>query len=320
MPTCDIVNWLPPYLAPFFALSHRTDAPSAPDAFPDSAHYNTGPQDVCLLITCMTAMAVLRDVLRLGVFEPFVRWRLASRREKGESSYSNRRASRKEGRRMHRTVLRFAEQGWPAVYYPLQFVFGLPTALWLGYPHAPLPAPVKFYYITQTAFYVHQILVLNAEAPRKDHVQMMSHHFITVFLMGASYVFNFTRVGCLIMVLMDCSDIFLPIAKMMRYMDVSQHACDSFFGCYLVSWFVTRHVLFILVIVSTYTDLPRLVPFEWAPTQGRFLSRPYWIIFCACLTALQILQIIWFGLICRIAWKVVTTGEGASDERSDDER
>ena len=41
---------------------------------------------------------------------------------------------------------------------------------------------------------------------------MMAHHIITVVLMTASYVTNFTRVGCVIMVLMDCCDIFLPVS------------------------------------------------------------------------------------------------------------
>lgn len=59
---------------------------------------------------------------------------------------------------------------------------------------------------------MHQVLILNAEARRKDHWQMMTHHAITVPLMVISYFYNFTRVGCLIMVLMDTCDIFLPVS------------------------------------------------------------------------------------------------------------
>ncbi|KAJ7507744.1 TLC domain-containing protein [Mycena galericulata] len=336
-------DWMTPYAAPFFTLSHRTDTPTNLDSFPDSAYYTTGAKDVCLLLTCMVVMAGLRDALRLGVFEPFARWKLTRDMELKRSmtmngngkanghSNVNGAVSKKDLRHMRRSVLRFAEQGWPGVYYPLQWFFGLyvnyylpthifePTSLWLNYPHIPIAAPVKIYYITQTAFYLHQVFVLNAEAPRKDHWQMMAHHVISVFLMGASYFFNFTRVGCLIMVLMDCCDIFIPIAKMMRYLNLPQIASDSTFALFIVSWFVTRHVLFMLVIISTYTDLPRLVPFEWAPQLGRFLSREYWVIFCACLTALQILQVIWFGIACRIAYRALTTSAGASDERSDEE-
>jgi acyl-CoA-dependent ceramide synthase len=88
-----------------------------------------------------------------------------------------------------------------------------PEDLWLNYPHIPLAGPLKFYYLTQTAFYLHQVLILNAEARRKDHVQMMTHHLITIALLGTSYFFNFTRVGCLITFLMDWCDIFLPVSR-----------------------------------------------------------------------------------------------------------
>lgn len=87
-----------------------------------------------------------------------------------------------------------------------------PIAVWQNYPHIPLAGPFKFYYLTQSAFYLHQILILNAEAHRKDHWQMMTHHIITSLLILGSYFTNLTRVGCLIMMLMDLPDIFLPVS------------------------------------------------------------------------------------------------------------
>jgi very-long-chain ceramide synthase len=39
----------------------------------------------------------------------------------------------------------------------------------------------------------------------------MTHHVVTIVLIVASYWYNFTRVGCSIMVLMDWCDIFLPV-------------------------------------------------------------------------------------------------------------
>ncbi|KAK7061675.1 putative longevity assurance proteins LAG1/LAC1 [Favolaschia claudopus] len=333
------------WLVPFYTLSYRTDPPARTDSFHDSTYYTTGVKDVFFIISCMALMAVLRDLLRLNVFEPFAKWKLtrdlkykqsklsngsSNGQPNGNGHHANGVISKKEQKLIHRSVIRFAEQGWSAVYYPIQWGFGLyvnyylpnriftPETLWRNYPHTPLAAPVKLYYLTQTAFYTHQMLILNAEAPRKDHWQMMAHHVITVFLMGLSYFFNFTRVGSLIMFLMDLCDIFLPIAKMCRYMNLSDLVCDSLFGSFVISWFATRHVLFAVVIYSTYTDLPRIVGLEWAPERGRFLSREYWIIFCACLTALQVIQLIWFGTICRVVWEVITGGK-ADDVRSDEE-
>jgi acyl-CoA-dependent ceramide synthase len=91
-----------------------------------------------------------------------------------------------------------------------------PTYLWRDYPHIPLSGPVKCYYLIQAAFYLHQMLILNAEARRKDHFQMMTHHVITIALIGASYYTNFTRVGCLVLVLMDWCDIWLPVSSWYR--------------------------------------------------------------------------------------------------------
>lgn len=292
MDTKNIVQWLSPYVAPFFALQYPTQTPAHPDSFPESGYYNAGKADICLVITCIAVMAVLRDALRLGVFEPFARWKLSRDldRKRHQPSHTNGNGkaingnghvngngntypTRKDIHHMNRSVLRFAEQGWSVVYYTIQWSFGLyvhrnlPTEifdakdLWLQYPHIPLAAPIKFYYLTQTAFYMHQMLILNAEARRKDHVQMMAHHIITVILMVTSYFTNFTRVGCVIMVLMDWCDIFLPLAKMIRYIDISQLACDLTFACFLVSWLVTRHFLFLFVIYSTVVDLPKHVPF-----------------------------------------------------------
>lgn len=139
-------RWLPPFLVPFFTLSYKTEPPLDPDSFPHELYYNTGPKDVCFIIGCIAVMAVLRDAFRLGVFEPFARWKLTrdadnnrSIRVNGNGKLNGNGAvngngnghahssamSKRDLRRMHRTVLRFAEQGWPAVYYPLNWSYGL---------------------------------------------------------------------------------------------------------------------------------------------------------------------------------------------------
>lgn len=52
------------------------------------------------------------------------------------------------------------------------------------------------------------------EERRKDHWQMFTHHIITNSLLFASYTYHFTRVGNLILVLMDVVDIFLPVGSL----------------------------------------------------------------------------------------------------------
>jgi acyl-CoA-dependent ceramide synthase len=83
--------------------------------------------------------------------------------------------------------------------------------LWKGYPHTPLTKLPKFYYLAQLGFWFHQLFVINIEERRKDHWQMYTHHVITITLVAVSYWTNYTRVGGVIMVLMDFCDILLPV-------------------------------------------------------------------------------------------------------------
>jgi len=355
----NVLSWVPQYLLPFVSLSYPTDPPSKTDSFHDSQHFGTGWLDICTIVGLIAAMAILRDLARLYVFEPFARWKLAKALRAKKLTASKNGGSPSptlkaklvsngvanghqpngnaqkitftavEKRRMHRSVLRFAEQGWALLCYSFQCGFGLyvnshfPTNLlspgegmWSRYPH-PLPGPVKFYYLNETAFYIHGIFILTAEARRKDHVQMMTHHFVAIALMLLSYSWNYTRVGCLIMVLMDVCDVLLPLAKMIKYMGGTL-SCDIVFGLFMVGWLVTRHILFVIVIMSMYTDMPYYIAFKWDPEGGHYLTNRVYIGFLALMSMLQVLQLIWFSTILRVAYRVIA-GRGAEDDRSDDE-
>ncbi|TDL29521.1 longevity assurance proteins LAG1/LAC1 [Rickenella mellea] len=348
------LQWLPSYMVPFFTLSYPTTRPSEPDSFPTSNYYDIGLLDACFIIGCIAVMAILRDATRLGIMEPFARWYLSRKfardveakcQQNGTSNGAvngnanghgliekpadSLRRKKREEKLITRSVLRFAEQGWSVIYYTCQWSYGLyihinlpvypfdPDNLWIGFPHTPLSGPLKFYYLTQLAFYMHQILILNAEARRKDHVQMMTHHVITIALIIASYNYNCTRIGCLIMVLMDWCDIFLPLAKMLKYIGFNT-LCDATFTWFLLSWLVTRHILFMRVIWAAFMHTPYLRSETWAQDRTLYLSYDVWVAFIVLLVALQIIQMIWFWMICRVAWKVIS-GQGAEDTRSDDE-
>lgn len=109
-------------------------------------------------------MAILRDIARLYLLEPFAEWKLKKdiRRKRGRSTplsngfpkdekaplngetktasnghvngngntqtvdpFPPLTLTKREAARMHRSVLRFAEQGWSFIYYTCQWSFGL---------------------------------------------------------------------------------------------------------------------------------------------------------------------------------------------------
>lgn len=84
--------------------------------------------------------------------------------------------------------------------------------LWTDWPQREMDGLMKGYNLGQWAFWLQQILVINMEDRRSDHWQMLSHHVVTIALIAASYAYHLTRVGNLIMVLMDVVDLVFPVS------------------------------------------------------------------------------------------------------------
>lgn len=132
------------------------------------------------------------------------------------------------------------------------------------------------------------------------------------------------------------------LAKCLKYLGFGV-VCDVVFGVFLVSWILTRHVLYTMACWSVYVDTDKVLPEScWRgrsqslegplPTpQGSYLLEPLWdpqgLVcwnktvkwwFLIPLLLLQCLNFVWLYMIVRVAVKVIRK-EGAEDSRSDDE-
>merc|ERR1712000_27771 len=142
---------------------------------------------------------------------------------------------------------------------------------------------------------------------------------------------------------MDVVDLFLPLAKCLKYAGYTT-VCDYLFGLFMLSWLLARHVTYCAVCWSIYAHTPEIMPtgcFKGSnnnlvgpvdpPPGYGYLLEPFYnssghvcyneTVKCAFLTPLIILQFItifWFTLIIRVAVEVLR-GAGAEDTRSDDE-
>ena len=216
-------------------------------------------------------------------------------------------------------------------------------ALWHSWPTREMSGLAKWYYLVQFAFWLQQIVVVNIEKRRKDHWQMFTHHIITCTLIFTSYGYHQTKVGNLILCLMDVVDLFLPLAKILKYLNFTT-LCDATFGVFMVTWLVARHVLYMAVCWSIYKHIPEEIQYGCyrggdlslegplpVPNDFDHLTQPFrdpeglvcwndgikWL-FLGMLFALQCVLLVWFSMILKVAYKVVS-GEGADDMRSDDE-
>jgi len=146
---------------------------------------------------------------------------------------------------------------------------------------------------------------------------MLSHHIITIALVYTSYAFHYTRAGCLLLVLLDFCDIILALAKMLKYLKVPV-APDVTFVTFMISWVLTRHLGFILVLRSLWFDVPRLRPNAFDPSKVDYVTPAQYYGFSGLLACLQVIMLSWFMAIMRVAVSVIR-GKPAEDTRSDDE-
>ena len=131
------------------------------------------------------------------------------------------------------------------------------------------------------------------------------------------------------------------VAKMLKYMHY-QMACDVAFAIFMLTWFVARHILYMAVVWSAYRDTKDTMPFACYDEHGSTVEQPLetlnsyrqiiqpfldphgiscfsrkvkWT-FLTMLLALQVITLIWFGMIVRVAWRILNGGT-AEDSRSD---
>lgn len=262
--------------------------------------------------------------------------------------------ARRAGIVKKKAQIRFAEQAWMVLCYGMLWCFGMRLlvysdywldlrALWRNWPIREMDGLAKWYYLVEFAFWLQQIVVVNIEERRKDHWQMFSHHLVTCALIFTSYGYHQSRVGHLFLVIMDPSDILLSGAKILKYLGF-QLLCDVAFGCFIAVWFITRHIIYLMVCWSIYKHIPEEISYGCysgdisnlqgpnpVPDDWDHLMQPFydpaglvcwnnnikWV-FLGLLLALHGLIEIWFTQIIRVAYRVLS-GQGADDVRSDDE-
>uniref|UniRef100_A0A3B5A1H9 Ceramide synthase 2-like n=1 Tax=Stegastes partitus TaxID=144197 RepID=A0A3B5A1H9_9TELE len=165
-----------------------------------------------------------------------------------------------------------------------------------------------WYYMLELGFYGSLLLRISVDIKRKDFKEQVIHHLATIFLLSFSYCANYIRIGTLVMLLHDSSDILLESAKMFNYGTGWRKTCDTLFVVFAVVFLVTRLLIFPTKIIHTTLILSMEV-FE--PFAGYYF-------FNILLMVLQGLHIFWAGLILRMVYKFLK-GKLEKDERSDEE-
>ncbi|EDR12888.1 uncharacterized protein LACBIDRAFT_246245 [Laccaria bicolor S238N-H82] len=318
LPLVLYANWelLAPYLspgfknpfAPFFQISGHVDTSD-----PGDHRYAKSYYDILFLAYHIIFFSGVRQFITINVSRPIAKYFGLKREAK---------------------IDRFGEQAYAMVYFAVFGTWGysvmthLPTYwyrteyFWIDYPHWNLNLNLKRYYLMQFSYWCQQLLVLllGLEKPRKDYSELVAHHFVTLWLVGWSYLFNMTYIGNAVYMSMDIPDTFLAFSKLLNYIQWERAKVISFV-IFVGIWTYFRHYLNIIMLWSALFET-HLVPYADQPLSDSdycvyMVSWMPAIIFIS-IFVLQILNLFWYYLIMKILVRAIVISE-VDDDRSDDE-
>ena len=163
------------------------------------------------------------------------------------------------------------------------------------------------------------------EERRKDYVEMMAHHVLTVALILTAQLNGETAFGLVVLAVHDTSDVFLDLMKMANYLKVEgRHGLFITEICFMlntyVAWPYLRLYVYPVFVISGqflgYQDKCTGVD-GFVTTAWDVRRVPLWITArTAGLSILFLLHIFWWYILNRIGFKLVMgqSGRTAGDE------
>lgn len=187
----------------FIFLSYKEESlnsdPNAP------TQYGKGLWDIAFVSFYVIVLSFTREFIMQEIIRPLAVSRIKSRGKQA----------------------RFMEQMYTAIYFGFLGPAGLyvmrQTPVWYFntrgmyelFPHRTHAAEFKFYYLFEAAYWAQQaiVMLLGMEKRRKDFMELVAHHIVTLALIALSYRFHFTYMGIAVYITHDISDFFLAVSR-----------------------------------------------------------------------------------------------------------
>ncbi|XP_008311317.1 translocating chain-associated membrane protein 2 [Cynoglossus semilaevis] len=176
----------------------------------------------------------------------------------------------KVNRRLHLSKsknTKFNESGQLCVFHLVSSVWSFyivvtegyllhPSSLWENYPHVHLRFQVKFFYLTQLAYWLHALPELYFQKVRKEEMPRQLQ-YICLYLLHicAAYLLNMTRVGLVLLFLQYVSELGFHIARLFYFTDENH---QKMFDLWAVSFVFTRMATLTLMFLAVGFGLARV--------------------------------------------------------------
>ncbi|XP_036840637.1 translocating chain-associated membrane protein 2 isoform X2 [Oncorhynchus mykiss] len=130
-----------------------------------------------------------------------------------------------------------------------------PSTLWENYPHVHLRFQVKFFYLTQLAYWLHALPELYFQKVRKEEIPRQLQYICLYLLhISAAYLLNLSPVGLVLLCLQYLSELGFHIARIFYFTDESH---QKMFDLWAVNFVFTRMVTLTLVFLAVGFGLAR---------------------------------------------------------------
>ncbi|KAJ5502104.1 TRAM1-like protein [Penicillium fimorum] len=291
----------------FIFLSYRVESLNGDSSTP--TQYGKGLWDIAFVSFYVLVLSFTREFIMQEILRPLAASRIKSRGKQA----------------------RFMEQAYTVLYFGVLGPAGLyvmrQTPVWYFntrgmyelFPHRTHAAEFKFYYLFEAAYWAQQaiVMLLGLEKRRKDFMELVAHHIVTLALIALSYRFHFTYMGIAVYITHDISDFFLAVSKSLHY--IAPDIMIPFYVTSMGAWIYLRHVLNLRILYSLLTEFRTVGPYElnWETQQYKcWISN---LITFGLLAVLQALNLFWLYCLLRSAFKFLATGEKKDDRSEPDE-
>lgn len=220
---------------------------------------------------------------------------------------------------------------WDKPWWDVGSEAGGTKLLYLEHPAHPIEVGMAWYYLAQSAYNAESLLsllqlsfVVELRSPvgksglrspvaigwspavRGDFREMFVHHLVTNALIVGSSYFRFTRIGSMVFLVHDTSDVPVGFSKLANFLKWKRATAVCFVSMVLV-WLVTRLGVFPFVIY-------RSVLFEsWLLVSANGLDPIYYYcyrhLFFILIGLILLLHLAWFLMFIRMGWLLVSRGE-----------
>lgn len=171
------------------------------------------------------------------------------------------------------------------------------------------------FYLFELSYYIAGVfsLILGLEEKRSDVKVLYLHHFATIFLIGASFIMGFEKIGILVLFCHDFSDLFLEIGKLFIYWEVIESITTVWYLLLLFIWIATRVVYFPFWVIWTcwfqagsLSGYPTLHSIPWEINLNTFIF---------VLIGLLMMNLYWTFALISLGYRKLMKGDHLEDHR-----